>query len=94
MGELLMVEKGTSVSEAVDLPLFYMNDFSVLGVVVQRLAKALKVLENNGFSVTRKQNCARIRFNTRIELSKLFDTLNRNQVAYGTADLVSQAYQG
>lgn len=94
MGELMMVEKGAPGLTEVDLPLFYMNDFSILGVVVQKLTKALTVLETNGFEVTRQQSCARIRFHTRLELSKLFDTLNRHQVAYGTADLVSQAYQG
>ena len=94
MGELMMVEKGAPVLEGVDLPLFYMNDFSVLGLVVQKLSQALKVLKTNGFTVTRQNNCARIRFHTRSEMDKLFETLNRHHVAYGTADLARQMYQG
>lgn len=94
MGELMMVEKQAPVFDGVDLPLFYMNDFSVLGLVVHQLSRALAVLEASGYRVARQKNCAKVRFHTRMEFRKLFETLNRHHIEYGTADLVSHAYQG
>lgn len=94
MGELMAVEEGASVQGGFDLPLFYMNDFSVLGLVVRKLSRALSVLEANGFYVARQDGCARIRFDNRLELNRLFETLGQHRIVYGTADLVSHAYQG
>ena len=95
MGELMMVEKESPALEGVDLPIFYMNDFSVLGLVVHKLAPALEALQADGYHVVRKKgNCARIRFNDLPEFNKLFETLSQNHIDYSTADLVTQAYQG
>ena len=51
MGLLPITEKGKPVTCQADWPLFYMNDFSRLGLVVKQLGEAVAVLQASGFTV-------------------------------------------
>ena len=48
MGQLPIMERGKPVACHSDWPLFYMNDFSRLGLVVPHLAEALAALRAGG----------------------------------------------
>ena len=64
MGTLTVVEKGADCQDAIDYPLFYMNDFSHLGLRVESLARALEALEAAGYPVDRKRCSASVDFGT------------------------------
>jgi hypothetical protein len=94
MGALTILEKGAPCDEVVDWPAFYMNDFSVLGLVVDNVARALEVLESDGYQVDRKVCSAKVRFDSRRRLRNIYNTLARHRVEFTMSDLVSCAYQG
>ena len=48
MGQLPIMERGKPVACHTDWPLFYMNDFSRLGLVVPHLTEALAALRAGG----------------------------------------------
>jgi hypothetical protein len=94
MGSLTVVEKGVDCYDVIDWPLFYMNDFSVLGLRVERFARALDVLEADGYHVVRQACSATVDFDNRDHFKNIFDTLTRHRIAHGMSDLAGCAYQG
>jgi hypothetical protein len=94
MGSLIVVEKGADCSEIIDWPLFYMNDFSVLGLRVAKLARALDVLEADGYHVVRQECSAKVDFENTVRFKNIFATLARHGIAHGMSDLADCAYQG
>ena len=82
MGVLTIMEKSASCDEAIDWPLFSMNDFSILGLLVDRLAKALEVLEADGYRVVRGTCSAKVHFENHHGFKNIFTILQRNRVAY------------
>ena len=94
MGTLTIMDRNASCDEAIDWPVFYMNDFSVLGLVVDRLTAALDVLEACGYRVVRGNCSAKVHFKNHRGFKEIFAVLQRNRIAYGSADLVGCVYQG
>ena len=94
MGSLTIMEKDAPCDDAIDWPLFYMNDFSVLGLLVESLAKVSQVLEDNGYQVSRKACSARVRFENKSRFKNIFDTLQQHRIEFAMTDLVSCTYQG
>jgi len=92
MGLLPIIEKGKPAGCQADWPLFYMNDFSRLGIVVTGLARAVEVLTNSGFRVL--DNDGVFQVETGEPLADLFAVLSAHRVAYELTDLVSCVYQG
>jgi len=94
MGTLTVVEKGTDCQSAIAYPLFYMNDFSVLGLLVESLSRTLDVLEADGYPVVRKACSAIVDFENRDRFDNIFLTLTRHKIEHSMSDLVGCAYQG
>jgi hypothetical protein len=94
MGVLTIMDRNASCDEAVDWPLFYMNDFSVLGLLVDKLAKALEVIEADGYRVVHGTCSAKVYFESHRSFKNIFTILQRNRIAYGSSDLVGCVYQG
>ncbi len=94
MGTLTVLEEGADCQEAIDWPLFYMNDFSVLGLRVESLSRALDALEADGYPVVRRGCSAQVDFNNRDRFNNIFQTLTRHRIAHTMSDLVGCAYQG
>jgi len=92
MGLLPITEKGKPRACHADWPLFYMNDFSRLGLVVTRLAEAVAVLEANGYRIT-DSGCA-LEIDNLEQLTGVFATLLEHRVEYELSDVVSCVYQG
>jgi hypothetical protein len=89
-----MKERGKQVACHLDWPLFYMNDFSKMGLVVGKLEQAVQVLEKNGYRVVTDAQGSALEVTDREQLRTIFDTLTRHQVDFETADLISCVYQG
>lgn len=94
MGTLTVVEKGAECQSAIDYPLFYMNDFSVLGLRVESLPRAIDALEADGYPVVRNTCSARVDFENRDRFNNIFATLARCKIEHTMSDLVGCAYQG
>ena len=94
MGTLTVVEKGADCQDAIDYPLFYMNDFSHLGLRVENLARALEALESAGYPVVYLRCSARVDFDDRDRFNNIFHTLARHKIEHTMTDLVGCAYQG
>ena len=94
MGTLTVVEKGADCQDIIAYPLFYMNDFSLLGLRVDNLTKALDLLEADGYLVVRKACSASVDFEDRDRFRNIFDTLARHRIGHSMSDLVVCAYQG
>ena len=92
MGLLPIMEKGKPVACYADWPLFYMNDFSKLGLVVGQLAQAMAVLEASGYRMSEDGHA--VRFDHGEQLTGVFATLAAHQVEYEVADLITCVYQG
>ena len=94
MGSLTVVEKDTDCQDVIEWPLRYMNDFSVLGLRVESLSKALEILEADGYRVLRRRCSATISFENSDRFKNIFETLARHRIEHGMSDLMGCAYQG
>ena len=92
MGLLPIREKGKPMDGHADWPLFYMNDFSRLGLVVTQLAQTVAVLEASGYRVVDQGSA--VQFDNRDQLVEILAALSEHQVEYELADLISCVYQG
>lgn len=92
MGLLPIMEKGKSVAGHADWPLYYMNDFSRLGLVVTQLEQTVAVLEANGYQV--EDNGSMLQIDNGEQLAGVFAVLSTHQLEYELSDLVSCVYQG
>ena len=94
MGMLTIMEKEGPCDDDIDWPLFYMNDFSVLGLLVGNLNQAAQALEADGYRLVRSRCSAKVLFDNHGRLQNIFKTLEGNRIPFDTADLVSCVYQG
>lgn len=94
MGLLPMMEKGARIACHADWPLFYMNDFSRLGVVVGQLGQAVSVLQQGGFRLLDTVQGVSVVTGNSEQVSQVLQALASHQIEFELADLVSCAYQG
>ena len=88
-----MMEKGKPVACQRDWPMFYMNDFSRLGLVVARLAEAVAVLRAAGFAVMAEEMAA-VEIADQGQLPRVLALLAAHGHSYEMSDLISCVYQG
>lgn len=94
MGHLPIMEKGKPVGGHLDWPLFYMNDFSRLGLVVPRLAEAVAALRAGGCRIAGGERGNSVEVDSLAQVEDVFAVLRAGRIDYELADLVSCAYQG
>jgi hypothetical protein len=94
VGLLPIMEKGKPQACHADWPIFYMNDFSRLGLLVSRLEETLAVLESSGYRVREDDRGAMLEIDSREQMAGVFDLLSSRMVEYEMADLVGCVYQG
>ena len=88
-----MMEKGKPVACQRDWPMFYMNDFSRLGLVVSRLAEAVAVLRTAGFAVMAEEMAA-VEIADQGQLPRVLELLGAHGHSCEMSDLISCVYQG
>ena len=76
------------------LPVFYMNDYSRLGLRVDTCDTARQVLTENRFGVGQDEDGCYVVLENAAELQDVVALLNRRGVACDVADLADQVYQG
>jgi hypothetical protein len=76
------------------LPAFYMEDYSILGLRVNNCDKAEQVLNQEGFSLDRKEDYLSITVEKTANLQKIVVLLNSCGVGCELADIADGMYQG
>lgn len=94
MGKLRLVERGTALAGKFELPAFYMNDFSVLGIVVQGVQQAKRVLVESGYTVDEYNGTTWVCFEKSREMQKIVTVLKKEHIPFMITDLMGCAYQG
>ncbi|PIE58655.1 MAG: hypothetical protein CSA33_01775 [Desulfobulbus propionicus] len=94
MGQLKIVEEGYQGIVEENFPAFYMNDFSVLGLVVDNLGNTFASLEENGLAVEMGEEGVTVALGKKDHIHVVLDLLRENGIAYTMSDLVRCAYQG
>lgn len=94
MGMLPITEQGKPVACHQQWPLYYMGDFSRLGLVVGRLDEVLETLKVGGFRVLNGEAGYAVAIDGPEQVEAIFSALRAAQVPFEVADLISCAYQG
>ncbi|NLX17700.1 MAG: hypothetical protein GXY53_00250 [Desulfobulbus sp.] len=94
MGLLPITEKGKPVHCQRDWPLFYMNDFSRMGIAVNQLDDAVTALRDDGFAVHENEQGCFLDISGAKQLHQAVQTLSSRRLDYEITDLVSCVYQG
>ena len=77
-----------------ELPDFYMEDYSVLGLLVADLDRAHQVLSNHNFTVHKKSDHLKINIDQADQMPEVINLLIQNGIECQIADIVDQVYQG
>lgn len=94
MGLVPIMEKGKPQACHADWPLFYMNDFSRLGLLVNRLQDAVTILRSSGCKVFEDDRGILLEIDGKEQMAGVFDLFASRKVDYEMADLVGCVYQG
>lgn len=76
------------------LPIFYMEDFSVLGFQVNNSEQAIRVLDRHAFSLTRVGGSIAVSAPSPSQLIEIMQLLKANGLECEFADLAGGMYQG
>ena len=97
MGVLPLLDKNSKQRICLgnkNLPANYMEDYSVIALVVSRLEAALRILKDKKFDIRKSGDGFEIAFNGTGRISELVDLLKQNKIDYTLADIADQVYQG
>jgi predicted RNA binding protein YcfA (HicA-like mRNA interferase family) len=75
------------------LPAFYMEDFSVLGLLVERYEEACALLQNDGYTVLEAKGGSDVNLVHPDQIVTIIDTLKKNGIATELADIADTIYQ-
>ena len=76
------------------MPVDYMNGFSVMGILVDRLPEAIRLLEEHRFQIVVRKHSTEIVTSGLGQLRDLFRILENGGIEFGFADLADRIYQG
>ena len=97
MGALHVLQKDRTVSLCLsrdELPDFYMNDFSVLGLLVSDLEATRQVIADKDFAVYRESDYLKLNIDRFDHLLEIVTRLKHNGIDCEVTDIVDQVYQG
>lgn len=86
--------KDVNLFNCSDLPLFYMNDYSKVGLQVSPYEDALKILRRNHYMVSEKPSWSELAIQNIGNIPLVIRLLSDNGIECQMADLVTCIYQG
>jgi len=97
MGVLPVLQRGRDLTLCLsndDLPNFYMEDYSVLGLLVANLDQTHRVLVGKDFSVDKNGDYLKVKIDRSEQMPEIVKLLSLNGIDCTMADIVDQIYQG
>jgi hypothetical protein len=97
MGVLPLLDKNSKQRICLgnqNMPANYMEDYSVIALVVSRLEAVLRILKEKRFDVRKNGDGFEIAFDGTSRISELVNLLQQNKIDYTLADIADQVYQG
>lgn len=97
MGVLQILRQGGNQQVCMSndaLPIFYMSDYSVLGLLVAKLDQAQQVLIDHKFAVTDKSDHLQVSIDRADQMYAIARLLHQKGIDCEVADIVDQVYQG
>jgi hypothetical protein len=76
------------------LPTFYMEDFSVIGLSVDKLGTAVTTLQRNGIEIEKEKTLALAHIDGLKGMKTVTYLLQSNGIAFEVTDIADQIYQG
>lgn len=76
------------------LPDFYMNDFSVLGIIVDNVRDAIQVLHSGGVQIRQESDFALAHLHNSAHMKNLVAILEKHGIDFEISDIADQIYQG
>ena len=76
------------------LPVFYMSDYSVLGLLVANLNRTRQVLADHKFAVIDKSDHLEVSIDRAAQMREIATLLDQNGIECGLSDIIDQVYQG
>ena len=86
--------KGQDLFNCSDLPLFYMNDYSKVGLQVSSYEDALKILRHHHYMVFENFTWGELAIHKTNDIPEVVQLLSDNGIECQMADLVTCIYQG
>ena len=86
--------KGVDLFNCSDLPLFYMNDYSKVGLQVSSYEDALNILKRHHYMVSECLSWAELAIHKTNDIPEVVQLLSDNGIECQMADLVTCIYQG
>ena len=75
-------------------PTFYMEDYTVLGLRVENLNAAVRLLEKNGIALYKKSAYIELSVEQRDQIPPIVQLLKANDISCDITDIVQHVYQG
>ena len=92
---ILQQDSGQAVCISNDaLPVFYMSDYSILGLLVANLDGARQILADHKFAVIDKSDHLEVNIDRAAQMREITTLLDQNGIDCGLSDIVDQIYQG
>jgi hypothetical protein len=77
-----------------DLPLFYMNDYSKIGLQVSSYQEALNILRRNHYRVSENRSWAEVAIHITDDIPAVVRLLSDNGIESQLTDTITTIYQG
>jgi hypothetical protein len=77
-----------------ELPHSYMSDYSVLGILVNRVQEIIGLLEENDFTLIKNHTPVQVVFDDLPHMRELFRVLEKHGIQFEISDVLDQIYQG
>jgi len=81
-------------TDCCQLPASYMSEYSVLGLMVGELVRAIEILSGNGFQITREMFGAEVEILGPAQLPEMVGILVEAGVHGSIGDVIDSIYQG
>lgn len=76
------------------LPAFYMEDFSIMGLTVEDMDRAVATLLRNGIDVEKEEALAMAHIDGLTGMKTVLNLLQSNGISFEMTDIADQIYQG
>ncbi len=87
-------DEGLKYSDCRPLPASYMSEYSVMGLIVDKLDEAIRVLSRNGLAINRESFGAEVNIADPSWFPMMFGMLAEAGICFSMGDVIDSIYQG